>query len=69
MVRQAEHNIDQNAGTTLSVKKAFVRPTDDLSQRADDLNTKYPKDRVHFGTQGIWELGVRMAKKMNEELE
>ncbi|PTQ96582.1 protein of unknown function (DUF303) [Mucilaginibacter yixingensis] len=67
-VRQAEHDIDQNARTPLSVKRAFVVPTDDLSQRADDPHTPYPKDRLHFGTKGTWELGLRMAEKMNENL-
>jgi hypothetical protein len=46
------------------VKGAFVVETDDLSQRADDANTKYPKDHVHFGTAGTYELGRRMAEKM-----
>jgi len=67
-VRQAEHDLDQDAHTLLSVKRAFVVFTDDLSQRADDPNTKYPKDRLHFGTKGTWELGVRMAMKMNDKL-
>lgn len=67
-VRQAEHDIDQDAHTPLSVKKAFVIPTDDLSQRADDPNTRYPKDHLHFGTSGTWELGVRMAGMMNNKL-
>jgi hypothetical protein len=61
-VRQAEHDIDQDAHTPLSVKRAFVVSTDDLSQRSDDPNTPYPKDHVHFGTKGTWGLGVRMAE-------
>jgi len=67
-VRQAEHDVDQNAGTALSVNKAFVVNTDGLSLRANDAHTRYPKDIVHFGTTGIWELGLRMAIKMNEQL-
>lgn len=67
-VRQAEHDIDQDAHTDLSVKRAFVVPTDDLSQRADDPNTRYPKDRLHFGTKGTWNLGVRMAQMMQRQL-
>lgn len=64
-VRQAEHNIAENAHTKLSVKGVFVVPTDDLSQRADDPHTPYPKDRLHFGTSGTWQLGKRMADTIN----
>jgi len=67
-VRQAEHDVDQDSHTLLSVKRAFVVPTDDLSQRADDPHTPYPKDRLHFGTRGTWDLGIRMAEKVNDKL-
>ena len=67
-VRQAEHDIDQDSKTSISVKRAFVVQTDDLSQRADDPHTPYPKDHIHFGTKGTWDLGVRMAEKMNSKL-
>ncbi len=64
MIRQGEKDVDQNSGSPLAVKGAFVVETDDLSQRADDANTKYPKDHGHFGTAGTLELGKRMADKM-----
>ena len=64
-VRQAEHDIDQDSGTALSVPGAFVIPTDDLEHRAKDHNTPLPNDELHFGTDGTWLLGVRMAEKMN----
>lgn len=61
LVRKAEHDIDQNSKTPLAVKRAIVVQTDDLSQRADDKNSPYPQDHIHFGTNGTWTLGVRMA--------
>lgn len=67
-VRQAEHDVDQDSGTPLSVKKAFVVDTEGLSLRANDAHTRYPKDIIHFGTSGIWELGIRMAIRMNKQL-
>ena len=68
LVRQGEKEVDQDSGATLAVEGAFVVATDDLSQRADDRNTKYPKDHVHIGTAGMLELGRRMADKMAEKL-
>jgi hypothetical protein len=62
-VRKAEHDIDQNSGSPLAVKKAYVVQTDNLSQRANDKGTPYPADHIHFGTDGAWLLGVRMAQK------
>ena len=68
LVRQGEKDVDPNSGALLAVKGAFVVATDDLSQRADDRNTRYPKDHGHFGTAGMLELGRRMADKMVEHL-
>ena len=66
-VRQAQHDVDQNSGMALATRNSFVIETDGLSTRANDRNTRYPADRLHFGTDGTWELGVRMAEKMNAE--
>jgi len=68
-VRKAQHDVDQDSGMALAVKLAFVIPTDDLSHRANDRNTRYPKDHLHFGTDGIWVLGLRMAERINQELK
>ncbi|MEP6949413.1 MAG: sialate O-acetylesterase [Ginsengibacter sp.] len=68
-VRQAEHDIDEKSGMALSVTGAFVIQTDDLSQRANDKDTQYPQDHLHFGTDGTWVLGVRMALIMNDVLD
>jgi hypothetical protein len=67
LVRQGEKEVDQASGSALAVKGAFVVATDDLSQRADDRNTRYPKDHGHFGTAGTLELGRRMANKLAEQ--
>lgn len=69
LVRKGEKEVDQNSGTPLAVKGAFVVETDDLSQRATDANTRYPDDHVHFGTAGTLELGRRMAEKMAAQLQ
>lgn len=65
-VRQAQHDIDQQSEMALSVQRAFVVQTDDLSRRATECNTNYPQDQLHFGTDGTWVLGVRMAQIINE---
>jgi lysophospholipase L1-like esterase len=63
-VRLGEKKVDQNSGDPLAVKNAFAVETDDLSQRASDPNTPLPNDHVHFGTEGMLDLGKRMAEKM-----
>ena len=67
-VRAWEKQIDQDSGSPMAVKGALVVATDDLSQRADDPNTPYKDDHVHFGTAGTLELGRRMADKMNAQM-
>jgi lysophospholipase L1-like esterase len=64
LIRQGEHDVDQNSGSPLAVKGALLVATDDLSQRADDPNSPLPDDHIHFGTAGILGLGVRMADKI-----
>lgn len=66
-VREAQRKIDQYSGDKLSVKRAFVLPTDDLQLRRDDPNSPYPNDVVHFGTAGILQLGKRFAEKIYKE--
>lgn len=68
LVRKGEKEVDQNSASPLAMNGAFVVETDDLSQRADDAHTRYPKDHVHFGTAGTLELGRRMAEKMAAKL-
>lgn len=41
-VREAQRKIDQNSSNKLSVKRAFVIPTDDLKLRSDEPNSPYP---------------------------
>jgi hypothetical protein len=67
-VRQGEANVDQDSGDALAVSGAFVIPTDGLSLRADDVGSPYPSDRIHFGTQGQLDLGLRMASKIHDHL-
>ncbi len=68
-IRQAQHDVDQGSGMGLSVRKATVVPTDDLSHRANDKGTRYPQDHLHFGTDGTWLLGQRMAYRMMDVLQ
>jgi hypothetical protein len=65
-VRLGEAKVDQNSGDPLAVPGAFVIPTDGLSLRADDAGTPYPNDRIHFGTQGQLDLGMRMAGAIHD---
>jgi hypothetical protein len=67
-LREREASVDQNSGDALAVEGAFVIATDGLSLRADDADTPYPNDRIHFGTQGQLDLGRRMADEIHEHL-
>ncbi|GAA3556792.1 sialate O-acetylesterase [Snuella lapsa] len=67
-VRDAQRRVAQDSEDQLSVKKAFVIDTDDLSLRSDEPNSPYPNDVVHFNTLGILELGKRFAKKYHQEI-
>jgi lysophospholipase L1-like esterase len=68
LVRAGQKAVDAASADPLSVKGAFVIPTDDLEQRYQDPATPYPNDHLHFGTAGILELGKRMAAKMGEQV-
>jgi len=65
-VRNGQAAVDENSGSAFATKGARIVPTDDLNHRADDPNTPYTWDHIHFGTTGMLQLGVRMAEKMNE---
>ena len=64
-VRAGERDVDQDSGSALATRGAFVVATDDLDHRATDPGTRYPNDHLHFGTAGTLELGRRMAEKMH----
>jgi Carbohydrate esterase, sialic acid-specific acetylesterase len=68
VIRQAEHDLDQDSGSPLAVTNAFVVETDDLSQRATDPDTPLPGDHVHFGSAGTLGLGTRFADRMYQHL-
>lgn len=65
-VRNGQAAVDENSGSAFATEGARIVKTDDLNHRADDPNTPYTWDHIHFGTQGILQLGIRMAEKMNE---
>ena len=65
-VRSGQRYVDQDSGKSLSLKNAFVVPTDDLPLRADEPNSPYPNDKIHFNTFGVLELGNRFAEKIKE---
>lgn len=66
VLRKAQKDIDQNSGSAIAVRRAHVIDTDDLNHRADDPDTPYPNDHIHFGTAGILELGKRMAEAVKK---
>jgi hypothetical protein len=65
-VRQAQQQLDQHSGHPLALKGAIVVPTDDLPLRADEPNSPYPDDKVHFSSKGMLELGIRYARAIDE---
>jgi len=67
-VRKGQADVDQDSGTALATKGAFVVNGDALSLRANDPGSCYPSDALHFGTQGQLDLGNLMAIKMHEKL-
>ena len=64
IVRTAQGAIDQDSGSNWAVKNAFTVFTDDLLFLDPHSDPSKPKDTVHFGTFGTWELGRRMAETM-----
>lgn len=67
LVRAGQAAVDEASGGPLSVPGARLVKTDDLDHRANDPNTRYPTDHVHFGTLGTWEMGRRFAEAMVRE--
>ena len=67
-VRQAQHDIDQHSGQTMSLKGAIVVETDDLPLRCDEPDSPYPDDKVHFNTYGMLELGKRYARAIHKNI-
>jgi hypothetical protein len=43
--------------------------TDTLELRANDPNTCYASDKIHFGTPGQLDLGRLMATKVHDQLQ
>ena len=67
-VRKGQADVDQDSGTALATKGAFVVNGDAFSLRANDPGSCYPSDLIHFGTQGQLDLGKLMASKVHEKL-
>ena len=63
-VRKGQYLVQENSGDSLATPRALLISTEDLSHRANDADTRYPTDHLHFGTAGTYQLGVRMAEKM-----
>ncbi len=70
LVQKAEYDIDQNSGSPLAVKGAFVVKSDDLGYRAEDagMTSSLANDFLHIGTTGQLEMGKRMADGMKARL-
>ena len=66
-VRTAQKHVDQRSGHPMALQGAFVVETDDLPLRCDEPDSPYPRDSVHFNSNGIIELGFRFAGKIMEE--
>ena len=67
-VRKGQADVDQDSGSTLATRAAFVVSGDTFSLRANDVGTCYPSDKIHFGTQGQLDLGKVMADKVRDRL-
>ena len=67
VVRQAQRDCDQNSAGAAAVPGALLVDGDDGSLRRDDPATPYPRDVVHFGTDGIFQLGQRLADRIHGE--
>ncbi|HWA10659.1 MAG TPA: sialate O-acetylesterase [Opitutaceae bacterium] len=69
LVRQAQRDLAESSKSGHAVRGAVMIDTDDLSRRAEDPGTPYPKDQEHIGSAGMLTLGMRMADAMNRQLE
>jgi len=63
-VRKGQYMVQETSKDSLATQGALLVYTEDLSHRAEDANTRYPNDHIHFGTSGTWQLGKRMAEKL-----
>ncbi len=61
-ITQAERDVDQDAGTALSIKRAYVVQTSDIVSTKMQGNSA---GEYYFDTRSTWLLGARMAEKMN----
>jgi len=66
-VRKGQADVDQDSGTALATKGAFLVNADAFSLRADDPGSCHPTDAIHFGTQGQLDLGHLMATTMHQK--
>jgi len=65
-VRQAQTDLSHDSGGPAAVPGALLVHTDGLSLRANDPETPYPWDKIHFGTAGTLELGHRFAQRIHQ---
>ena len=68
-VRKGQADVDQDSGSALATKGAFVVSGDAFSLRANDPGTCYPSDKIHFGSQGQLDLGKLMADTLHARLQ
>lgn len=69
LVRDAQKEVAEGAGSSLSLPSAIWINADDLQMRRSDYMTPMPEDDVHLGTYGILELGRRFSQVIIRKMD
>ena len=62
LVRNAQKEVAEGSGSSLSLPSAIWINADDLQMRCSDYMIPMPEDDVHLGTYGVLELGRRFSQ-------
>lgn len=69
LVRDAQKEVAEGSGSSLSLPSAIWINADDLQMRRSDYMTPMPEDDVHLGTYGILELGRRFSQVIISKMD
>lgn len=69
IVRNAQKEVAEGSGSSLSLPGTIWVNADDLQMRRSDYMTPMPEDDVHLGTYGVLELGRRFSQVVIHKMD
>lgn len=69
LVRNAQKEVAEGSGSSLSLPGAIWINADDLQMRCSDYMTPMPEDDVHLGTYGVLGLGRRFSQVVIHKMD